>query len=253
MQDNDKLDRLLDSWESEFEPDQDLAFKVRINAVRQREAARSRLSCAESIGEWLRLALCKPIYATGFAMLFILVGLGASRLMHGFKQYSDQMTLTYRLSIDPLYRMQAVAGVRETNLGLLGGAMPEESEPVLLAGLGWLQGELNLSNSQYALVSEIHSDYERSFDQLFTDLLTSHSEYQTLDRQRRSSDVIDYLQFYELLQKQKRLREESLELTSELLEKVSEIITPEQRGRYRRMIEQVYPDGSEYSAESRDV
>src|SRR5690606_37306209 len=118
---------------------------------------------------------------------------------NGLGEHPEEMTLTYRLSIDPLYRLEAVAGfgdakgARETDSG------PTASEaPVLLAGLDWLQGELDLSKPQYERVSAVHGDYEVAFDELFVDLMASHRQYKQFDRKRMSNDVIDYFQLYEL-------------------------------------------------------
>ena len=251
MSDNDKLRRALDRWDSGFRPDSQLLFKVRAEAERRREAELSWEDERSFLG-WLRNALARPVFAGGFACLFALVGVGVSQLfLHGFNRASDELTLTYRLSIDPLYRLQAVAGVDEIK-GQSGSAGTQA--PVLLAGLGWLQGQLDLSRPQYERISALHGDYEGAFDDLFVRLLESHHAYQEFDRKRMSNDVIDYFKVYELLQTQKQLSEESTRLTEELLEKVGDVIEPGQRARYRKLLDNVYPGfGGEKDAGSRDV
>lgn len=254
MSEDDQLKRLMDKWESGFAPDPDLAYSIRARAAKERRRSRSPAATGPTgLADWLRGLLGRPGFALAFASLFVLVGLGGARLLDGVKAGADEVTVTYRLSIDPLYRMKAVAGVNGAKGRLLDSPRRDENEQVLLAGLGWLQGELNLSSRQFRRVSELHSNYEGAFDELFLDLLASHRQYRELDRQRMSDDVIDYLEFYELLETQKNLREESLKLTGELLQQVSDVITPEQRERYRRLLDHLYPRFSEKAKASRNV
>lgn len=251
MSDNDKLRRALDRWDSGFRADPHLLFKVRAEAERRREEELAWEDERPFFG-WLKSALARPAFAGGFACLFVLVGVGVSQLfLNGFSRTSDELTLTYRLSIDPLYRLQAVAGVDE----IRGQAsVPGAQAPVLLAGLGWLQGQLDLSPPQYDQISALHGDYKSAFDTLFVRLLESHHDYQEFDRMRMSNDVIDYFKVYELLQTQKQLSEESTRLTAELLEKVGEVIEPGQRARYRKLLDNVYPGlAGEKDARSTDV
>ena len=250
MKDDDKLDALMTRWDTGFEPDPTLVDRVRAQAASKARGAKSTTAAPTSMDpfiEWLRGFLGRPAFAAGFAALFVLVGVGLNRIIDsGLRQTPDASTVTYRLSIDPLYRLKAIAGVSEVKgqqeaLGLLG----QGREPVLAVGLGWLQGELNLSNQQYRRVSALHTTYEEAFDELFLELLATHNQYRQLDEKRMSNDVIDYFELYELLQNQRRLSEESSRLTAELLQKVAEIIGPEQRERYERLLHNLYPNLAE--------
>lgn len=244
MPDEPKIDALLQRWNSDFTPDPLLVSRVKAQV--RSAAARNRAGQPVPFLQWCAAALSRPGLAAGFAGLFLLAGFGLSQVfLQGRGAAAEELKATYRLSIDPLYRLQAIAGARERDGGRLGlGAdhPPGEDAQVMVAGLGWLQGALDLSPPQYRRVSALHSDYERAFDELFLDLLESYRAYREFDRARMSNDVIDYVQFYELLQTQKRLSEESALLTEELLGKVAAIIEPDQRERYREMLSKMYPD-----------
>ncbi len=231
MSKDDKIDVLLDRWNSAFSPDPNLAARVRAEAERsaQREATVT----------WVANALARPGLVAGFAAVFVLVGMGLSQLLPGRgRGASEELTLSYRLSIDPIYRLQAMTGAQQ---GFVASNRLSGEAPVLLAGLGWLQGALDLSEPQYKQVSALHSDYEAAFDDLFAQLVESYRDYQSFDRKRMENDVVDYFKLYELLQRQKRLSEESTRLTDELLSKVEQVIDPSQRARYRSLLENLYP------------
>lgn len=249
MPDDDKLLRALDRWESDYSPDRGLAARVRAEGERRREAAFLREE-EDSLFAWFRNTLARPGLAAAIAVMFILVGVGASQLfMQGLRPADDEVTLTYRLSIDPLYRLKAVTGVDD----IRGSGRQNAAPQVLLTGLGWLQGELDLSQPQYDTIYRLHGDYEKAFDELFVELLESHQAYQELDKRRMSNDVIDYFEVYELLQTQKRLSEESTRLTAELLEKVEAVIEPSQRARYRKLMDNLYPSLAEAGSVKADV
>ncbi|MBK1876390.1 hypothetical protein [Pelagicoccus mobilis] len=235
-----EVDKLFDRWKDDFEPDPGLTARVR-SALGQ---PRGRERDEKSLAIWFGNAFSRPGLAAGFAAVFVLVGMGLSQLLSssGFGGGAQDMNLSYRLSIDPLYRLQAMAGADEfANQPIQPAQHSPNDAPVLLAGLGWLQGELDLSEPQYEQVTALHGDYEMAFDELFGELLESHRAYRAFDKQRMNSDVIDYFQLYELLQTQKDLSEKSARLTEELLLKVEQIIEPEQRTRYRELLDQVYP------------
>lgn len=241
---DETLDKVMDRWESKFSADSGLLFKVMAEgARREREASSDEPG---SLIEWLRGTLARPAFAAGFAVLFIFVGAGVSQFFHqGLGRNAEDLTLTYRLSIDPLYRMKAVAGIEDLKSGVAEDAqLSKEQATVLLTSLGWLQGELGLTEPQYDKISALHSDYGSEFDKLFAELMQSHQAYREIDRKRMSNDVVDYFELYELLQRQKQLSEESSRLTAELMERVSEVINPEQRERYRKLFSGVYPDHS---------
>lgn len=247
MKDDEQLDEVLDNWESGFSPDSELLVNVRsrIEKARLDELMHASVSI-DTLGDWLRLLLGRPAFALGYAALFAFVGIGAASLFTGnFNAQPEELTLSYRLSIDPLYRLETVGGSPRA-----GQSATANRSEVRLNGLGWLQDELDLSEPQFANVSALHTRYEQAFDEVFLDLLSSHAQYRELDKQRMSNDVIDYFQLFELLETQKRLSKESSKLTAELLKKVAEIITPDQKDRYEHLIKSLYPQAPQEGATS---
>lgn len=252
MSEDEKIDELLDRWADGFVPDATLADRVRAQSRRHDER---RPLEAGSVAVWFGSTFSRPGLAAGFAAVFMLVGMGISQLLtQGFREDREELTLSYRLSIDPLYRLQAMAGANEfANRPILPARHGSQEAPVLLAGLGWLQGQLDLSKPQYERVTALHGDYEVAFDELFAQLLESHRAYREFDKKRMDNDVIDYFQLYELLQTQKQLSQESTRLTEELLSKVQDVIEPSQRARYRELLDSIYPSFSDGGKTSTDA
>lgn len=249
---DDPVDEVLNRWKSEFESDSNLASRVRAQV---RESGGYGTTRPATVAVWIGNAFSRPGLAASFAAVFVLVGIGLSQLlMQGFASRGEEATLSYRLSIDPLYRLEAMAGADEFKDGSLALPRSDSERPaVLLAGLGWLQGELGLSRAQLSAVTQLHSEYETAFNDLFAQLLQSHRAYRVFDRKRMDDDVIDYFEFYDLLQNQKKLSEQSTRLTEELLRKVEQVITPSQRVRYRELLDSIYPQFSKDSIETTDV
>ncbi len=232
----------MSRWNDGFRSDPDLARKVRGSLPTEQ----AKFAKPSTVAVWIGNAFSRPGLAACFAAVFILVGMGLSQLlMGGYRGSGDEVTLSYRLSIDPIYRLQAMAGANQFGSREIQPADYNTVDaPVLSAGLGWLQGALDLTAPQYKKVTALHSDYEMAFDDLFSELVESHREYQEFDRKRMKNDVVDYFQLYELLQTQKKLSEESARLTEELLSKVEQVIDPSQRVRYRKLLDQIYPRSS---------
>ncbi|MBD5779301.1 hypothetical protein IEN85_07330 [Pelagicoccus sp. NFK12] len=247
MSEDDHIDKLMQRWHDRFRPDEDLAARVRARA--ERPASKGTAL------EWIGNALSRPGLAAGFAALFVLAGMGLSQFVPlAGKDPGEQLTFSYRLSIDPIYRLQAMTGAEQfASEGIGPGSGKSPVAPVLLAGLGWLQGELDLTEPQYRQVSALHSNYEVAFDELFAELVESHRRFRAFDRKRMKNDVVDYFELYELLQSQKRLSEQSARLTAELLGKVEAVIEPSQKARYRKLLQSLYPDGSLGSEGSTDA
>lgn len=252
MSEDKKIDELLDRWTDGFQPDSTLAGRVRAQSRRLDERV---VGDAGGLALWIGNTFSRPGLAAGFAAVFMLVGMGISQLLtQGFKEDREELTLSYRLSIDPLYRLQAMAGANEfASRPIMPVRHRSQEAPVLLAGLGWLQGQLDLSKPQYERVTALHGDYEIAFDELFAKLLESHRAYREFDKKRMDNDVIDYFQLYELLQTQKQLSQESTRLTEELLSKVEKVIEPAQRTRYRELLDNIYPSFSDSEKASTDA
>lgn len=248
----DPLDKSLARWKADFQPDRELAARVRAEVRSDGGYGQNR---AMPIAVWIGNAFSRPGLAACFAAVFVLVGMGVSQLLNlGLDRQGEEATLSYRLSIDPLYRLQAMAGAQEfASQNLAPPTAATHAPPVLRVGLGWLKGELDLSQKQMTQVTRLHSEYESAFDELFGRLLESHRAYREFDRNRMDDDVIDYFGLYDLLQVQKQLSEESTQLTEELMEKVEQVISPSQRSRYRELLDTVYPKGSEDSIRTADV
>lgn len=248
----DRLDKTFERWKAEFRPDPDLAARVRADVRSEGGYGQQRRA---TVAVWIGNTFSRPGLVACFAVVFVLVGIGVSQILNiGMARQGDEATLSYRLSIDPLYRLQALAGAQEfASRSLAATVKSTNNTPVLRVGLGWLEGELDLTEKQMAQVTQLHNEYESAFDELFGQLLESHRAYREFDRSRMDDDVIDYFELYDLLQTQKLLSEESTKLTEELMRKVERVISPSQRSQYRELLDRIYPRVSENSLRTADV
>ena len=236
MNPDEKLEKLLNQWQPSCKPDPMLAERVE-DQIEMLESAR-KPSFLAPFAEWLRGVTASPAYAGGLAVILVVCGIGISQIWKGSTHHSaEQLSSIYRLSIDPVYRLEASAeeARHAAEAALMAGLPLNES-------LVWLQGELDLDKGQYSVFIDLHTQYRESFDELFGELVELRRGYQKFEKDRKQDDVIDFMALYDLLQKQKQLREMSEELTRELLIKAAEIMEPEQKERFERMFNGPSPD-----------
>ncbi len=222
---NDKLDELLNEWQPEFKPDPQLARTVK----QQLEVQRIPKAWPAS---WLVFLAGRPVYA-GFAVLaLVLFGASVSYYWNAGSRLSESEYVgIYRLSIDPVFRMQTSAiSERRVAEQAMATGVPLE------ASLVWLENELRLDVDQSERFAHLHESYRNDFNELFAELVTLRRGYDEFDNHRKTNDVIDFIALYELIQKQKALRQRSEELTEELISRTSEILNASQRKRFAELV-----------------
>ena len=225
MKSKEKLNEVLDQWRPPHRTDAQLTAKVweRIGQFEcsERMVERNRFS------EWWSDLMERPIYAVGMAAALVLCGFLAGNGVPGLIGRGDSPSVdtVYRLSIDPLMRLESDQGIKAVAASLRAPAT-----------LRWLQQELELDPVQFERVVLLHSLYESEFEKLFGELTVAKSKFQEMEERRFQDDVIDFFSVYELVKHQENLKKTSNELRSELLVKLAEVMAPDQWERYQSLV-----------------
>jgi len=239
MKSEDKLNEVLDSWRPAHRKDGRLADKVwegiadsQLNGNRDKPGR---------FAEWWGELVQRPVYAIGMAAAFILCGFFGGNIVPYLleKQDSESVDTVYRLSIDPLMRLESDQGVQAVTASLRAPAT-----------LRWLQEELDLDSVQFERVVLLHSLYESEFEKLFGELSEAKTQFQEMEERRFKDDVIDFFSVNQLKKHQNDLRKTSNKLRSELHMKLSEVMAPEQWERYQSLVK---PEATTASQDSTDV
>ena len=225
-----ELNEVLDQWRSPHRRDPQLTVKVweRIGQFEssERMVERNRFS------EWWSDLIERPLYAVGMAASLVLCGFLAGNGIPGLIGRGDSPSVdtVYRLSIDPMMRLESDQGMKTVTASLRAPAT-----------LKWLQQELELDPVQFERVVLLHSLYESEFEKLFGKLVDARSRYQEMEERRFEDDVIDFFSVYELVKHQEDLKKTSNELRSELLVKLAEVMAPDQWERYQSLVKPETP------------
>tara|TARA_B110000037_G_scaffold217164_1_gene277592 strand:- start:590 stop:1300 length:711 start_codon:yes stop_codon:yes gene_type:complete len=221
-----ELDKLLDDWELDFKEDPLLEERARYR-IRSQKGRQSSL---------LRV-LARPLNIAIAAAAMIAIGVGLSQLWDASSRPTDtQYIVIYRSTIDPLYRLSTTEGFeRQGSNDFLKTSL--NSSKALL----WLESELHLEKPQTNRFSNLHESYEESLNLLFVQLTTLRQNYDEFETLRHSENPIDFLAYYDLLQNQKAIREQSVNLTEEIILKISTILDTNQQIIFKNLIKEELP------------
>lgn len=118
----------------------------------------------------------------------------------------------------------------------------QRSGPETLEGkLAWIRAELQLSDSQFARIRELHQASHPRLQLMAAQVAQMHAEFTEFERARRTSDRIDFLEFARFVETRRELNRECLDSTRQLVLASAEVMTPEQRERYIRLVATAEP------------
>jgi len=102
--------------------------------------------------------------------------------------------------------------------------------------LSWIKTELKLTNEQYARIRAIHEAQSPKLLALATQVAQMREEYAAFDRQRITTDHVDFLEFARFVEQRRAIDRECLRLTRQLVAATSDTMTPAQRERYLGLV-----------------
>jgi Spy/CpxP family protein refolding chaperone len=107
--------------------------------------------------------------------------------------------------------------------------------------LAWMKTELNLTDSQFARIKELHQASHPRLRAMAAQVASMHAEFDEFERTRRTADRVDFVEFARFVQNRRDLNRECLDSTRQLVLASAEIMTPEQRQRYIQLVATAEP------------
>lgn len=106
----------------------------------------------------------------------------------------------------------------------------------LTCQLAWIKTELKLTDEQYARIRAIHEASSPKLLALAAQVAQMRDEYAAFDRQRLTTDRVDFLEFARFVEERRAIDHECLALTRQLVAATSKTMTPAQRERYLGLV-----------------
>lgn len=141
-----------------------------------------------------------------------------------------------------------------TVLGLLGGVgahfgwiaahANQASRDNLDAQLAWIQHDLQLTAEQYARIKAIHEQSSPHLNALASRVKRMREEFAAFERQRKTVGEIDFLEFAQFVQERRRIDNECLQSTRQLVDATAGVMTPYQRERYLNLLPLAHRPGT---------
>jgi Cft2 family RNA processing exonuclease len=105
-----------------------------------------------------------------------------------------------------------------------------------------MKTELRLTDSQFERIKELHQASHPRLREMAAQVANMHAEFAEFERARRTSDRVDFLEFARFIQSRRELNRECLDSTRQLILASAEVMTPEQRQHYIRLVATAEPN-----------
>ena len=107
--------------------------------------------------------------------------------------------------------------------------------------LAWMRTELQLTDTQFARIKELHEASSPHLRTLAAQVTQMQSEFAAFEQLRRTSDRVDFLEFARFVETRRHVSRECLDSTRKLVLAAAEVMTPLQRERYIRLVATAEP------------
>lgn len=130
-------------------------------------------------------------------------------------------------------------------VGILAGALAHvgwfsarrlESANGLGAQLGWMQESLHLSPEQFARIKALHEQSSPRLVTLAAEVARMREEFAAFERERQTTGNVDFLEFARFVEQRRAVDRECTESTRRLILATADVMSPEQRERYRMLL-----------------
>lgn len=108
--------------------------------------------------------------------------------------------------------------------------------------LAWMKTELQLTDSQFARIKELHQASHPRLREMAAQVAAMHAEFAEFERTRKTADRVDFLEFARFVQNRRELNRECLDSTRQLILASAEVMTPEQRQHYIHLVATAEPN-----------
>ena len=107
--------------------------------------------------------------------------------------------------------------------------------------LAWMKTELNLNETQFNRIKELHRTSSPRLHALADQVAQLQTEFAAFEDMRRTSDRVDFLEFARFVEARRQVNRECLDSTRQLVLATAEVMTPRQRQHYIRLIATAEP------------
>jgi len=113
-----------------------------------------------------------------------------------------------------------------------GGAANQNREE-----FGWMKAKLKLSDEQLQRIKALHDASTPRLRALAEQEEKMRDELSAFENERKAEGNVDFLAFARFVEKRRGLERECVQSTAKLVSESSEVMTPEQREEYLRLLE----------------
>jgi leucyl aminopeptidase len=100
---------------------------------------------------------------------------------------------------------------------------------------------LDLTDSQFDRIKALHQASHPRLREMAAQVAAMHAEFDEFEQTRKNADRVDFLEFARFVQIRRDLKRECVDSTRELVLASAEVMTPEQRQRYIRLVATTEP------------
>lgn len=118
----------------------------------------------------------------------------------------------------------------------------EPADPDSLAGqLAWMKRELQLSDEQFARISELHQASSPRLRALASQVAQMQAEFAAFERTRLTTDRVDFIEFARFVEVRRTVSQQCLDSARRLVLASASEMTPRQREQYLGMVSLAEP------------
>ena len=102
--------------------------------------------------------------------------------------------------------------------------------------LAWMRSELQLTEQQFARIKGLHQATRPQLQAMAAQVALMQEEFAEFERARQATDQVDFIEFARFVESRRELNRRCLDTTRQLVLASAEIMTPEQRRQYIRLV-----------------
>lgn len=107
--------------------------------------------------------------------------------------------------------------------------------------LAWMKSELKLTDTQFARIKDLHQASHPQLQAMAAQVALLQTEFVEFEQTRRTTDKVDFLEFARFVENRRNLSRECLDSTRRLVLASAEVMTPDQRQHYIRLVAAAEP------------
>jgi LTXXQ motif family protein len=107
--------------------------------------------------------------------------------------------------------------------------------------LAWMRTELGLTDTQFARIKDLHRASRPRLQAMAAQVALMQVEFAEFERTRQTTDRVDFLEFARFVESRRDLNQRCLDTTRRLVLASAEVMTPEQRRQFVRLVPTAEP------------